>query len=536
MKKITFLMLIMAVTMQVTAQFFHGTTYRGAFGDATSTDWTSGWANWDPENTPYPATNTTVSTDITTNTTWATGQVILLQNKVYVTNNATLTIQPGVIIRGDKNTEGTLIITKGAKIMAEGTAANPIVFTSNFDNDGSRGPGDWGGLIILGNAVNNQGSAVVEGGLDPVKASYGGSDNNDNSGVLRYVRIEFGGFPFQPDKEINGLTMGSVGAGTTIEYIQVSFNNDDAFEWFGGNVNCRHLISYRNLDDDFDTDFGYSGNVQFALGIRDPNIADQSASSTSEGFESDNDGSGTTATPLTSAVFSNVTLIGPYRGSTSNSIDAKFRRALRIRRNSSISVFNSIFTDFPTGLHIDGNSSETNATNNNLKFKNNVLAGMGTNLQVNSGSTFDILTFFLNGNNDTLNNAGNVQFVNPYPDLTALNIATPDYRLQSASPMLTGADFTDPKFGTVIWANTENHQLENNFTVFPNPSNGIVNITSQVSNYEIRIINLLGETVYINASGNTSGVYDLNHLPCGIYVLKITTLKNQFTVKLFLNK
>lgn len=536
MKKITFLMLLFAVTMSASAQFFHGTNYIGAFGDANSTNWTSGWANWDPENTYYPPTTVTVSSDITSNTTWSTGQVILLQNKVYVTNNATLTIQPGVIIRGDKNTEGTLIITKGAKIMAEGTSANPIVFTSNFDNDGSRNIGDWGGLIILGKAVNNQGSAVVEGGLDPVKASYGGSDNNDNSGILRYVRIEFGGFPFQPDKEINGLTMGSVGAATTIEYVQVSFNNDDAFEWFGGNVNCRHLISYRNLDDDFDTDFGYSGKVQFALAVRDPNIADQSASSTSEGFESDNDGSGTNATPLTSAVFSNVTVIGPYRGSTANSIDSKFRRALRIRRNSSISIFNSIFTDFPTGLHIDGTSCETNATDNNLKFKNNVLAGMGTNLQVNSGSTFDILNYFLNGNNDTLSNASNILFVSPYPDLTAMNIATPDYRLQATSPMLTGADFNDPKFGTVIWAGTENIDYQNIFTAFPNPSNGIININCSEPKHEIIIYDMLGAVVYMNKSENTNNSYDIRHLDNGFYLIQISTTVSKQTLKLVISK
>ncbi len=141
------------------------------------------------------------------------------------------------------------------------------------------------------------------------------------------IRIEFAGYAYQPDKEINGITFGSVGSGTVIDYIQVSFANDDAFEWFGGTVNCKHIVSYRNLDDDFDTDFGYRGKVQFGLIIRDPFIADQSAGSTSEGFESDNDGSGSNNGPKTAAVFSNITAIGPLRGNLQATIDPKFRRA-----------------------------------------------------------------------------------------------------------------------------------------------------------------------------------------------------------------
>jgi hypothetical protein len=168
--------------------------------------------------------------------------------------------------------------------------------------------------------------------------------------------------------------MGSVGSKTKIDHIQCSFINDDAFEWFGGTVNAKYLVAFRCLDDDFDTDFGYRGNVQFGLIIRDPSIADQSTSSTSEGFESDNDATGTNATPYTAPVFSNITLIGPYRGSTGNSIDAKFRRALRLRRNTYTSVFNSIFTDFPTGLHIDGSASIANALTDSLRFENNVIS------------------------------------------------------------------------------------------------------------------------------------------------------------------
>ena len=253
MKKIYMTIAAGLLSTTLSAQgFWEAVPYLGAFpvtDNTPATDWTDSWANFDPENTVYPATTSTVSTDITSNTTWS--GVILLQNKVFVKNNATLTIQPGTIIRGDLATQGTLIITRGAKIIAEGTAANPVVFTSN-EAIGDRAEGDWGGLVILGKARNNQpgGIANIEGLTVSTDTEFGGSDDADNSGSLKYVRIEFPGIPLQPNKEINGLTFGSVGSATQVDYVQVSFSGDDSFEWFGGTVNCKHLIAYRGLDDD----------------------------------------------------------------------------------------------------------------------------------------------------------------------------------------------------------------------------------------------------------------------------------------------
>jgi len=541
MKKIYTLIFTALFAVNASAQFFTYTEYRGAFGVASSTNWTQGWANWDPENIVYPVTTMTVQSDITSNTTWSTGSVVLLKNKVYVTGGATLTIQPGVIIRGDKATEGTLIISKGSKIMAQGSAANPIVFTSNFSVDDGRSPGDWGGVIILGNAVNNQGAAVVEGGLDANKAAYGGYDNNDNSGVFQFVRIEFAGFPFQPDKEINGLTLGSVGSGTTIDHVQVSFCNDDAFEWFGGTVNAKYLISYRCVDDDFDTDFGYSGKVQFGLILRDPDLADQCSCSTSEGFESDNDGSGTAATPQTSAVFSNITVVGPYRGSTSNAIDSKFKRALRIRRNSSISIFNSVFSDWGTGLHIDGTAAETNATNGGLVFKSNVLSGMGTNLSVNSGSTFDINTFFTSNNNTTSTAASAVMFVNPYP----ADFNNPDYRLQAGSPLLTGSDFTHAKVESLSIGMNETVNEIGAINLSPNPAtqNPVLNFAlSKNNSLTVNVLDITGKLVSkvidssIVAEGTHSLVINVENLNAGIYIVSVKAGEMSKNIRMVVSK
>ncbi len=433
-----------------TNPFFIPTPYRGAFAPAPIAMWTNGWTEWDPQNKTYAASTVTISAPITTNTTWTTGTTYLLQGAIFVKNGATLTIQPGTIIMGDKSIpNSSLIITKGSKIMAVGTVSQPIVFTSN-QLVGQRNIGDWGGIIILGKATNNNpGDTAYVEGLAPIPdTQYGGGlnpDDNDNSGTLQYVRIEFGGYVFQPSKEINGLTFGSVGRGTIIDHIQVSFANDDAFEWFGGTVNCRYLVSYRNLDDDFDTDNGFSGLIQFGLSLRDPQIADNPTVSTSEGFESDNDPNGTLSTPQTSALFSNITLIGPYRGNPASTIASGYRRGARIRRNSALRIFNSVFMDHPRGIHIDGTASEGNAIADNLKFKYNIVAGNSTGsvCEVNAGSTFAIKTWFGNSHNDSLSSTTGL-LTNPY------NYTSPDYRPANGSPAIGGADFFDASFSGLV--------------------------------------------------------------------------------------
>jgi hypothetical protein len=433
---------------------FTATAFRGAFAPAPVAMWTDSWTNFDPANTIYPATTVTVSANITVDTRWTANNTYLLSGPIYVNNNATLTIEPGTVIRGNKAIAGSaLVITKGAKLIAKGTKNAPIVFTSS-GGVGNRAIGDWGGIVILGKAANNlpanatAGTAAGIGNIEglPVSADseYGGGatpNDNDNSGILKYVRIEFGGYAYQIDKEINGLTMGSVGRNTVIDYVQTSYTNDDSFEWFGGTVNAKHLVAYRGLDDDLDCDFGYRGQVQYVLVVRDPAIADQSSGSTSEGFECDNDGSGSTSTPKTAATFSNVTAIGPLRGNVTSTIDPKHERALRLRRNSEMKIHNSIFMDFKKGLFIDGTTTEAQATSGNLLFKNNILAGYrpANGFFVASGSTFNIKNFFATNANDSLTSSANI-LTTPY------NYTAPDYRPAVGSVALTGAAFTAAPF------------------------------------------------------------------------------------------
>lgn len=531
--------------------FWTPTTYKGAF-DCSTSMWTDGWTEWDPQNKVYPAPTMTVSSNITTNTTWSTGQTILLQGPIYVKNNSVLTIQPGVVVLGDKGSPGSaLIITKGSQIQAVGTASNPIVFTSNQPVGASnRSVGDWGGIMMCGNAAINVpgGIANIEGLPVSADSEYGSTspNNNDNSGTLKYVRIEFGGYVYATNKEINGLTMGGIGKATTIDHIQVSFTNDDGFEWFGGNVNCKYLVSFRNLDDDFDTDFGYSGWVQFGLIVRDPALADVPAVSTSEGFESDNDASGSSNTPLTSGIFSNITAIGPYRGSSSTILAPGYERALRLRRNTNLKVFNSVFMDFKKGLHVDGTAADANAGSGALKFKYNVIAfasGVTPKTIVTTTANTNVnTTWFATQPNDSLITSAGL-LSNPY----GTNYLNPDYRPVCTNTLLTGgANFSDPAFvaGGVLGVN----ELDNSAKLvglYPNPSTGetnlVINATSPF-NISADIYSVTGQLMakpyanYAVENGTNVLPINANALANGIYFITIQYASKTETIKLVVNK
>jgi hypothetical protein len=375
-----------------------------------------------------------VNADITANTKWTADKIYLLKTKVFVTGNATLEIEPGTIIKGDKANAGALIITRGSKIQAVGTAEKPIVFTSNVAV-GGRSQGDWGGLIILGRAKNNIGtSAPIEGISDASeKAKHGGTDDADNSGTLKYVRIEYAGIPLGPDNEINGLTLGSVGSGTTIDYVSVYRSGDDAFEFFGGSVNAKHLVAIATWDDDLDTDNGYSGKIQFAVIQRLASTADVSGSN---GFESDNNSNGTNATPQTSAVFANISVLGPREAASgAPSVNANYQHAAQIRRNSSISILNSVIAGFPQGIFYDDVLPA--GTENS---SSNLVAGR---------------SIFANNLVYASNNASNQQI--KASTATALGLITPILTASSTfdNTLYAGAIYTDPyKFSNDIASNT----------------------------------------------------------------------------------
>ena len=399
--------------------------------------------------------------EIKSNMTLKYPNTYILKGFVYVVDGVTLTIEPGVIIKGDKASKGTLIVERGGKIMAKGTKERPIVMTSG-KAAGSRKSGDWGGLIILGKAPHNLGEQTIEGG---VRSKHGGADPNDNSGVLSYVRVEFAGIEYSTDNEINGITLGSVGAGTQIDHVQVSYSGDDSFEWFGGTVNAKYLVSYASWDDDFDTDNGFCGKIQFAVALRNSLIADQSASN---GFESDNNADGTAATPFTSCVFANVSLLGPVanptnytdQGGVQGHTDAskvRFQAGLHLRRNTQLSIFNSIIAAFPIGIIVEndkGSSTRGNAEAGNLNVTNCILAGcvknfqdaqFWTNKKIDNGTPSEEAW----GNGYFTRVGGNNRIFGTLADLklgnNPLNLNGSEMFPKSDSPAASGAAWTNAK-------------------------------------------------------------------------------------------
>ena len=289
-----------------------------------------------------------------------------------ITKKTVLTIEAGTLIIGDRATKGTLIVQRGSQIIANGTATNPIVMTSERAV-GEREAGDWGGLVICGQAPNNLAEAdrELEGSYG---AFHGGTDVADNSGSYKYVRVEFAGIPINPNQEVNSYTFGSVGSATVVDYLQASFGLDDSFEWFGGNVNCKHLIAYKGLDDDFDTDNGFSGYVQYGIGIRGTTQADQSGSN---GFECDNNAQGSALTPFTSAIFANMTIIGA-KGARETAISTQFQHGAQLRRNNKQKIYNTFITGYPWGVYVDSQLgvANLNADKGDIDLQNVVLAGL----------------------------------------------------------------------------------------------------------------------------------------------------------------
>ena len=337
---------------------------------------------------------TVTDEDLNGTTTWTNDNEYILDGFVFL-EEGTLTIQPGTVIRGREvpstgDNASALIITTGAKINAVGTADNPIIFTAEDDDlsdpadlDVKLDRGLWGGLLLLGKGVLgfNDTEAQVEGiESTEVRARYGGTDDTHNSGVLKYVSIRHGGAELSEDNEINGLTMGGVGSQTVIEHVEVIANDDDGFEWFGGTVNCKWLISAFNKDDAFDYDFGWRGKGQFWFVVQADDLADNAGEH--DGAKDDD------KTPYSNPVIYNVTYIGS--GMDASAADLKNSTALHFRDNAAGTYANSIFTDFKNyAIEVEdlasGVDSRQNMEAGELALKNNIWYGFGSGSELNAG-------------------------------------------------------------------------------------------------------------------------------------------------------
>lgn len=531
---------------------------------------------------PSAQAQVTVKADVTANTTWTSNNTYLLDGLIFVQAPAVLTIEPGTVIKGLEQTSITtgdgasaLIVQRGAKIMAEGTANAPIVFTSELDDVNNptdltqRDRGLWGGVILLGKATTNQPTTdnQVEGIdilTDP--AQYGGTDDNDNSGVLKYVSIRHGGFSISgvEGDEINGLTMGAVGRGTTIDYVEVYANFDDCFEWFGGTVNTKHLVGAFCGDDTYDYDQGFRGMGQFWFSIHDTDVASRAG-------EHDGGDSVEDALPFSIPVISNATYIGSGQNVTAPGGDGN-DAVLKIRDNAGAKYSNSIFTEFRNkSIDIEdlsaGEDSRARLEAGDIVIENNLFWNIGAANDWTAASSFAVAT--LQATNSITN-----------PDISGVcRTATGclDPRPNVGSPALTGGSVpSDPFFENVsykgafeqdLWLEgwTALHkngnlgrfshvavepiigQLPNQIELlqnYPNPFNPSTTLEFQVpmaQHVKLTVFDLLGHEIQtlvndVRPAGMYRVTIDATGWTSGVYLYRLEVAGNVFTKSMMLLK
>lgn len=389
---------------------------------------------------------------ITQDTTWSADKRYTISGRVDVTNKATLTIQPGTVICGDADQAmmnvSYLNIDQDAKVIADGTKDRPIVFTSSKP-PGQRRPQDWGGIVLRGRApVNNPPDAGKTADTTCVQGEasagpYGPCGTlrpDDNSGTLRYVRIEFAGREFAPDKELNALTLYAIGSGTVLDYIQVHKGSDDGVEFFGGTANLKHAVASAIQDDAFDWEFGWVGKGQFWVSTQDPNIGNR-------GFESDNNRMNAALDPHSNPTISNVTLLGLGRGLMAGGSDKREGIAFRSGTNGKLSNF--IITGFTDAGVSFEEATVPQATAMKLSltqtwFWNNGPAGDARNISDTKklGATdFDVKAWVLG---QTGNKESDPTLEDPF------NQTAPRFPLKAGSPALTaGVPLADSFFQQV---------------------------------------------------------------------------------------
>ena len=435
--------------------FFTPDNYIGAFG---TVDWTQGWTNWNPRASSYPAGTVLLQGNITSPTALKADKTYLLKGYVYVKNNTTLTIEPGTIIRSDVLSASALIITKGSKLICDGTPSNPIVFTSS-EGTGARTYGDWGGIVLLGKArINaNGGSSDIGAGINNANGDglFGGNDDEDSSGSISYTRIEFAGVQYQPDKEISALALGAVGRRTQLHHIQISFCGNDGIHIAGGTAQLKHLALFRGYNSDITMDMGYTGLIQYAVILRDSTKAGSRGAS---GLEIQNDALATQAQPFTDPTLSNVTFLGPLT-LPNTPYNSNFRYAVHLRRNGRCAVFNSAIAGYTRGLMLDGMGVGANMSAGLVVFQNNQFAGMKTmnldttNRFAQAYPDFNRSTWLLSSGfgNGSLSAPRDLQLTDPY------TFFDPNFLPLPSTILTSGASYEHPRL--LATANTQNSNL-----------------------------------------------------------------------------
>lgn len=363
-------------------------------GITGTNNWMNNWTSFNPSKLEYSEATNIIAGTIDKDTRLVKRNTYQLVGIVYVTNNATLTIEPGTVIRGDDKSCGTLVVTNGAKIVAEGLETDPIIFTSNKEI-ADRRPGDWGGIIILGKAPINflGGLHTLPFTLDPILNHYGGQDAEDNSGILKYVRIEFAGRKLSSEKELNGLSLAGVGRKTILSNIQISFSNDDSFECYGGDLNMNNLISYRTTDDDFDFTQGAQINISNSIAIRHPFSSDISGSRCFEVDSYDKIQNTDMSKKMTKITATNITLVNLEENN-----QGLVRESVHIRENTFFSLTNSIVSGFSPFVLLESNVGDGNENLAKMSFKNIIVNNCNGGITSESSSSDAAIQNYYNPN------------------------------------------------------------------------------------------------------------------------------------------
>lgn len=420
MKKITkILALMLMLSCSAYAQ-----QEKGIFG---ASNWLNNWTEFKPTRLDYGEPNQILAGNIAADTKLLKRNVYLLQGPVYVTNNAVLTIEPGTVIIGDFGSGAALVITKGAKIMADGLETDPIVFTSSKS---LKKPGDWGGLIILGDAPINKfgGVASVDYGLDNAMTVYGGNNPASNSGILRYVRIEYAGNKIKGNINYNALLLGGIGNATIVENVMVSFSAGDSFVVYGGEVAMKKLVSLKSSAIDYKFNYGAQCKIDNSIAIRSSYISSNTTAYRCVDVASyEQKGEVDFSKKQTNVVASNMTLVNDSADLLADMQKNLIKDAVRVAENSFLELKRSVISGFNPAVLLDANIEVTVANLKKIKLEQ---------LYINSCKG-NIFTEFEPNNEELENWYGNSAFFNVYDKqnnseafLDSFNEKRPDFRLK----------------------------------------------------------------------------------------------------------
>ncbi|WP_343696125.1 hypothetical protein [Flavobacterium sp.] len=419
MKKITQMICVLLTVTSMSAQ-----QEKGIMG---YTNWLNNWTEFKPNKVEYGEANQILAGNISVNTKLLKRNIYVLQGNVYVTNNAVLTIEPGTLIIGDFETKGTLVVTKGAQIIADGLETDPIVFTSNRSQ---KKAGDWGGVVILGDAPINKFGNVSSYNmdLDPTLTTYGGDNVASNSGILRYVRIEFAGKKVKGVDTFNGLTLAGIGNKTILENVMVSYAGGDSFAFMGGDVNATKFVSYKSINDDYKFTQGVQCRFYNSLAVRSSYFSSTKDGSRCMEVKSYEKKSETDFTKKqTLVVASNITMLNDSENINADIQAGLVKEAVYIAENASLEMKRSVISGFNPAVLLDSKTEINDANLKKIKFEEmyfNLCKG-------------NIFTEYNSNNEDLESWYGNSVFFNVYSQsdnketfIDIFNPKKPDYRLQ----------------------------------------------------------------------------------------------------------